>query len=109
MVILPSRTVVTPFGRVHLPEVTPPPSVLPRRPDNREGQVIKQGLGEDLAFFPGLIPVVGAPLADALGDTHHKEVLRLLTPEEQVTFMEHNKYLPTTLALVRTLLFRRRP
>lgn len=107
MVILPEREVMTPFGRVRLPEVTPPPSIMPHRPDDREKEILRQGLGEDLAFFPGLIPVVGAVIADVLGDIHHREITKLLTPEEYGRFAEFNKYLPTSLALARTLLFTR--
>lgn len=105
MVWFREREVLTPFGRVKLPRLEPPPSLRPRAPDDREKEILRQGLGEDLAFFPGLIPVVGAPIADVIGDIHHREITKLLTPEEYIRFAEFNKYLPTTLALIRTMLF----
>jgi len=50
--------------------------------------------------------VVGDSLRDAVQDMHHAEIREFLTKDELAEFTEHNKVLPTTLALVRTLGFK---
>ena len=97
--------VLTPFGRIRLPTIDLPPRLTPKAPDDRAWQALFQALGEDLAAIPGAIPVVGSVIEDVLEDTHHREVLRLLTPDETRRFIEYEKGLPTTLAVARTLLF----
>ena len=107
MAILAARPIVTPFGKVTLPEVGLPPRLQPAAPDERAKAALRQALGEDLTYFVGLIPVVGALVADAIGDIHHREVVVLLSDEERKRFMEYNKFMFSTLAVARTLLFPR--
>ena len=95
-----ARRIITPFGAVELPTITVPKL---RRPtlDERQKTILRQALGSDLAFLPGLIPVVGAPLSDMLEDLHMAEMKGLMSDREFSRFIQHDKYLPSTLAALR--------
>lgn len=106
MRILTGPEVPTPFGRIKLPDAETPPMRLPTAPSKRDRKVIGHGIGEDLTIVPGFIPFLGSVVADALADTHHAEIKKLLSSSEYSKFAEYNKALPTTPALVRTLCFK---
>lgn len=95
----------TPFGRVMLPAIQGPPAQPPKLPGQRDWVVLLQALGKDLAKIPGAIPVLGYFIEDALGDTHNRALMEALTPEERERWLIHEQYLPTTLAVARTLLW----
>jgi hypothetical protein len=100
------RKFPTPFGSVNLPTLETPPLSLPRKPDARLSQAIRHGLGEDLAQIIALIPLVGDIVADAIEDLHHSEIKDILTPEEYKRFSEYNKWMPTSIAMIRTFCFK---
>lgn len=99
--------VPTPFGKIKLPDIETPPLRLPTAPDERTRKVLGHGLGEDLSGVIALVPWIGDIIADALEDTHHAEIKKILTGEEYSRFAEYNKAMPTTVALARTLLFKK--
>lgn len=107
MKILSGPKVPTPFGEIKLPDLETPPIEVPKKPDKRDYQLLGHGLGEDLAGVVGLIPWVGDIIEDALEDMHHAEIKKILTNEEYSRFAEYNKAMPTTVALARTLLFKK--
>ena len=45
-----------------------------------------------------IIPVIG----DVLADTAYKELMSKLTPEEYKLFLENNKLLPSSIAVLKT-------
>jgi len=92
--ILPRLKV--PLVGVELPELSLPgfpPS--PPRLDDRRLEVLRQAVLEDLA---DLVPVAG----DALADMHFAEIRRRLKPDEFERFLENNKLLPSSLAVLKT-------
>mgnify|MGYP001586670363 FL=1 len=105
MRIFTGPVVPTPFGKVSLPNLETPPMRMPSRPDGRTRKVVAQGLGEDLAGVFGIIPWIGDIIGDVIEDVHAVEIRKLLSSEEFSVFLENNKGLPTTLALIRTLSF----
>jgi len=108
MKIFEGPTLPTPFGKVKLPDLETPPLSLPSMPDEHARKAIGHGIGEDLANIPGIIPWVGEIIEDALEDTHHAEIKKILTADEYSKFAEYNKSLPTTLALARTFCFKKK-
>ncbi len=108
MKILPAIPIPTPFGgSIELPAIETPPLELPAKPDERTIKVIGHGIGEDLADVIGIIPWIGDLAGTLLEDLHHAEILKILTPDEYKKFTEYNKLLPASIALARTLLFRK--
>ena len=105
MKLFSGPTIGTPFGKVKLPDCELPPLELPTRPDEHARKAILHGVGEDLSGVIGLIPWIGDLVADAIADTHHAEIKKLLTSEEYDRFAEFNKSLPTAPALIRTFCF----
>lgn len=106
MKLTPELNVPTPFGKVTIPGLETPPMKLPTMPDERGKKAIGHGIGEDAASVLGIIPWVGSLAEDALEDTHHAEIKKILTNEEYSKFANYNKSLPTAPALIRTLCFR---
>jgi len=107
MIILKPIKLPTPFGEISTPPLETPPIELPQIPDDRARKAIGHGLGEDAAQIIGLVPWVGDILEDILEDMHHAEIKKILTPEEYDRFAEYNKSFPTTVALARTLCFKK--
>uniref|UniRef100_A0A6M3M293 Uncharacterized protein n=1 Tax=viral metagenome TaxID=1070528 RepID=A0A6M3M293_9ZZZZ len=106
MKIFTGPEIPTPFGVIKLPDAETPPLKLPAMPDARATKAIGHGLGEDAAQIVGLIPWIGDIIEDALEDSHHVEIKKLLNPDEYRRYAEYNKSMPTTVALVRTLCFK---
>ena len=104
--LLSGPRIPTPFGSVKLPDIETPPLALPKAPDAHARKALGHGVGEDLAQIPGIVPWIGDIIEDALEDTHHAEIKKILSPDEYSRFAEHNKVLPTALAIARTLLFK---
>lgn len=107
MKIFEGPKIPTPFGEIKLPDLETPPLELPQIPDDRARKAIGHGLGEDAAQIIGLVPWVGDILEDILEDMHHAEIKKILTPEEYNRFLEYDKSFPTTVALARTLCFKK--
>lgn len=108
MKIIEGPEIPTPFGgSIKLPDLETPPISLPKMPDEHAAKAIGHGVGEDAAALIGLIPWVGEIVEDALQDLHHAEIKKILTTEEYSKFAEYNKALPTSLALARTLCFKK--
>jgi len=96
----------SPFGVIKMPDAETPPMKLPEIPDSRGRKAIGHGIGEDAASILGVIPWVGELVEDALQDTHHAEIKKILTAEEYRKFAEYNKSFPSAIALARVLCFR---
>lgn len=96
----------TPFGSIKLPDIETPPLALPTMPDEHARKAIGHAIGEDLTIVPGFIPFLGIMIADALSDTHHAEIKKVLSANEYSKFTDYNKALPNTPALIRALLFK---
>lgn len=107
MKIIEGPKIPTPFGEIKLPDLETPPIELPTIPSPRAGKAIGHGIGEDLAQIVGIVPFIGAFIEDALEDMHHVEIKKILTADEYDRFANYNKSLPTSLALARTLCFRK--
>lgn len=100
--ILPERSIPTPFGRVHLPEME---LSLPKFPAFNEKSRTAMGhaLGIDLSMAIGGIPFIGDVAADVVEDLHVAELRRTLTPKEYDEFEKHDKVSPATIAVARAL------
>lgn len=96
----------TPFGEIKVPDAETPPIRLPKMPDERGKKAIGHGIGEDAASILGIIPWVGELAEDALQDTHHAEIRKILTAEEYRKFAEYNKSFPSAIAMIRTVCFK---
>lgn len=107
MIILKSIKLPTPFGEISTPPLETPPLILPKKPDARIRKAIGHGLGQDGAAIIGLIPWVGEVAQSILEDLHQAEIQKILTTEEYQTFLEYNKFFPSSVALARTLCFRK--
>lgn len=76
---------------IELPDF--PPKPLPKL-DNRQREVLRYALMDDLADF---IPLAG----DVASDIAYAEIKRLMKPEEYNKFVEYNKWLPSVLAALK--------
>ena len=99
---LPSTTIPTPFGAVHLPEKK---IELPKLPafDEKSRDAMKHAIGIDLSMIPGLIPFVGDVVADIVEDLHAAELRKILTSKQYDEFLRQDKIAPATIAMARTL------
>lgn len=99
---LPSTTIPTPFGSVHLPEHK---IGLPKLPsfDEKSRAAMKHAIAIDGAMVPGLIPVVGDLVADVVEDLHFAELRKVLTTEQYNEFIKQDKIAPATIAIMRAL------
>ncbi|MEM1681052.1 MAG: hypothetical protein QXZ56_07590 [Sulfolobales archaeon] len=75
---------------IELPEFPPKPLKL----DERQVEVLRYALMDDLS---DVIPIIG----DVLSDVAYAELRKRLTPEEYERFVEENKWLPSTLAVIK--------
>lgn len=107
MKIFEGPKIPTPFGEIKIPDLETPPLILPKKPDARIRKAIRHGLGQDGAAIIGLIPWVGEVAQSILEDLHQAEIQKILTTEEYQTFLEYNKFFPSSVALARTLCFRK--
>ena len=76
---------------IELPEF--PPKPIPKL-DERQINALRYAIMDDLA---GVIPVVG----DSLSDIACAELKKKLTPSEYEQFLQENKWLPSTLAVLK--------
>jgi hypothetical protein len=95
----------TPFGKINTPEFRAP-SILPPVLNERQKEVVKSAVGEDVMELIQLIPGVG-DFADAItapvGMTYHEKVHSLLSPEEYKTFINLDEQWPlSTMAALNT-------
>ncbi|MBA7594910.1 hypothetical protein ES703_01866 [subsurface metagenome] len=99
---LPSTTIPTPFGSVHLPEYK---VRLPKPPpfDEKSRSAMLHAIAIDGSMVPGLIPVVGDVVADVVEDLHFAELRNILTMEQYDEFIKQDKIAPATLAMMRAL------
>jgi len=94
------RLRVLPRIRVPLLDVTLPEVELPEFPpsipklDDRQLEALRYAVMDDVG---DKIPVIG----DILSDVAYREIVNLLTPEEYVRFLEYNKWLPSSLAVLK--------
>lgn len=98
---LPEIRVPGPFGTIGLPALKPPPPRLPEV-DGRRRRGVKLAVLSDVASVVGVIPVVGDILSDIISDTATKELRDTLTPEEFERYLRHDRFGPSTVAIVRT-------
>ncbi|MEM4976663.1 MAG: hypothetical protein QXT64_04995 [Desulfurococcaceae archaeon] len=75
---------------VELPEFPPKPLKL----DERQIEALRYAIMDDLA---DIVPFIG----DVLSDVAYAELRNRLTPDEYEKFIEENKWLPSTLALLK--------
>jgi len=99
--IIPSRSLLTPFGRVTTPAVELPP-LRPPVLDQRRAGAVRHGIGIDVATFVGVIPWVGGPLSDSLRAMHTEALKRTLTSQELNSYLKYDKQYPDTVAVLRT-------
>lgn len=94
----------TPLGNIGLPSLDLPRLDVPEL-DNRRKEAIKAAIGQDLSYFPGLIPVVGDIAANAIEDVFFGKIHEVLTPEELRKFVQWNKKSPlSTVAMLQTFI-----
>jgi len=107
-ILINGPRIPTPFGgSLKLPDLESPPLALPSMPDAKGMKVIGHALGSDVSQVFGIIPFVGGLLEDMLEDSHEAEIRSILTPLQYNTYEAHNKALPSALAAVRTLAFKK--
>ena len=85
-----------PIIDVELPEITLPdipPKPLPKL-DERQSEILRYAVLEDVA---DIIPFVG----DVAADLAYKELTARLTPDEHRDFREENKWLPSSIAVLK--------
>lgn len=89
------REVRIPILNVELPSIELP-DIPPRIPklDERQVEALRYALMDDLA---DLLPVIG----DIAADVAYAELKRRLTPSEYEKFVKENKWLPSTLAVLK--------
>lgn len=99
---LPSTTIPTPFGSVHLPEHK---IGLPKLPsfDEKSRAAMKHAIAIDASMVPGIIPYVGDVVADVVEDLHTAELRKILSPEQYDEFVKQDKIAPATIAVMRAL------
>lgn len=99
---LPSTTIPTPFGSIHLPEHK---VKLPKLPsfDEKSRAAMKHAIAIDGSMVPGLIPVVGDVVADVVEDLHFAELRKILTASQYDEFIKQDKIAPATIAIMRAL------
>jgi len=99
--VSPPIDLVTPLGTVKLPELSFPKPVPPKI-DTRKREAVKAAIGQDLSYVPGLLPVVGDVLADAISDIFGAKIYETLTKEEFREFQKYDKISPlSTVAMLR--------
>jgi len=99
---LPSTTIPTPFGSVHLPEHK---LGLPKPPpfDEKSRAAMKHAVAIDGSMVPAMIPWVGDVVSDVVEDLHFAELRKLLTPNQYNEFIKQDKIAPATIAMMRAL------
>ncbi|GAH58147.1 unnamed protein product [marine sediment metagenome] len=99
---LPSTTIPTPFGSVHLPEYK---VSLPKPPpfDEKSRSAMLHAIAMDASMVPGLIPFVGDIISETVSDLHTAELRKILTPSEYDRFVKYDKVNPNVIALMRAL------
>lgn len=75
---------------VELPDFPPKPIKL----DDRQIEALRYAIMDDIA---DIVPFVG----DILSDIAYAEIKKKLTPDEYEQFIEENKWLPSTLAMLK--------
>jgi hypothetical protein len=83
-----------PIVDVTLPEVTLPPFPQIPKLDDRQMDIVRYGIMDDVS---DLVPVLG----DFFSDVAYAEIKKKMTPEEYEAFIEENKYLPSSLAAIK--------
>jgi hypothetical protein len=78
------------FPEIALPDIPPK---IPKL-DERQREVLRYAVMDDVA---DIIPFVG----DVAADLAYAELKRLLTPEECERFVKDNKWLPSSLAVLK--------
>ena len=99
---LPSTTIPTPFGKVHLPEHKLGPPKLPPI-DEKSRSAMLHAIAIDGAMVPATIPWVGDALSDVIEDLHFAELRKVLTKEQYDEFIKQDKIAPATVAMARAL------
>lgn len=103
---LSEAKVGTPLGDIKLPSLEPP-FLEPPRIDDRRREALKAAIGQDLSYFPGLIPVVGDIVADGMEDIFGAKIYETLTPEEFREFQSWDKKSPlSSIAMIQTFIRR---
>jgi hypothetical protein len=84
-----------PFVEVELPTVALPdiPPKIPKL-DERQREAFRYAVMDDVA---DIIPFVG----DVAADLAYAELKRILTPEEYEKFVKDNKWLPSSIAVLK--------
>lgn len=101
--LLETRKLPTPFGRVETPSLELPPLKRPKL-ESKHKKALMHAVATDLADVVGVVPYVGATLADSLRRMHGEEVRKILTPEEYNKYAKWDRTYPDALALLRSRL-----
>jgi len=105
-ILLPSKRISTPFGKVKTPPIELPPLEPPLRPDQlskRQDKAFDHAVGVTGAQIVGSIPVIGTALSDMLEDMHGPKLKKLLTAEEREKFIKYDRTYPTLIAFMRAI------
>ena len=97
----------TPLGRIRVPEISVPEPTTPKLTENRR-EALKYAVGIDISSAIGYIPVVGDIIADVVEDVYGARLRKVLTPEEMDTYSKFDKLGPSTLAVLRMAIKKRK-
>ena len=100
---LRERPIVTPFGRIKLPEVRLP-ELHEVELDARKREVLKAAVGIDASQAVAIVPVVGDIIADTIEDIHQEALRETLNDAEFRAYTKYDKLGPSTLAVARTFM-----
>lgn len=101
---LSEAKVGTPLGDIKLPSLELP-YIEPPKIDARRREALKAAIGQDLSYFPGLIPIVGDIVADLVEDVFAAKIYETLTPEERKLYLEWDKKSPlSTVAMIQAFM-----
>jgi len=95
--------VLTPFGKVEVPQPELP-SAEPPKMTKRRHNAMKDATATTLGQALGFIPVVGDAMADVIEDLHGKELRDTLTERELAEYQKQDKVAPSVIALARTFM-----
>jgi len=95
--------ILTPFGRVEVPQPELPPTEPPKMTKRRH-KAMKHATATTLGQILGLIPVVGDAMADVVEDLHGKELRDTLTERELTEYQKQDKVSPSVIGLARTFM-----
>jgi len=95
--------ILTPFGKVEVPQPELPPTEPPKMTKRRH-EAMKDATATTLGQVLGLLPVVGDAMADVVEDLHGKELRDTLTERELTEYQKQDKVSPSVIALARTFM-----